>query len=65
MHKGEMKGVMIGGGFFAHFHAEAWSRMDGARIAAIADLIPDRAQQFADRWGIGRAYTRCRSNDPK
>ena len=56
MHMGEMKGVMIGAGFFAHFHAEAWSRMDGARITAIADLIPGRAQQFADRWGISRAY---------
>jgi D-apiose dehydrogenase len=57
MREGDMKGVMIGGGFFAHFHAEAWSRMDGARITAIADPIPDRAQQFADRWGIGKAYT--------
>ena len=57
MQRGEMKGVMIGAGFFAHFHAEAWSRMGGARIAAIADLIPGRAQQFAAQWGISRSYT--------
>jgi predicted dehydrogenase len=31
--------------------------MVGARITAIADLIPGRAQQFADRWGISRVYT--------
>jgi predicted dehydrogenase len=56
MHVEEKKGVMIGGGYFAHFHAEAWRRMDGVRITGIADLIPDRAQQFADQWGIGKAY---------
>ena len=52
----EKTGVMIGAGFFAQFHAEAWSRMDGAKITAIADLAPDRAKQFAEKWGIERAY---------
>ena len=32
-----LKGVMIGAGYFAQFHAEGWSRTSGATIAAVAD----------------------------
>ncbi len=51
-----LKGAMIGAGYFAQFHAEAWSRIPGAEIVAVADLAPDKAQQFASRWQIARAY---------
>lgn len=51
-----LKGVMIGAGYFAQFQAEAWRRAEGARIVAIADALPGRAEQFAERWKIGRAY---------
>lgn len=52
-----LKGVMIGAGYFAQFQAEAWRRVEGARIVAVADALPERAKQFAERWGIARAYS--------
>ncbi len=51
-----MQGVMIGAGFFAQFQADAWKRMAGVDIVAVADLAPGRAQEFADQHGIARAY---------
>lgn len=53
---GLLKGVMIGGGYFAQFHAEAWSRISSAQIAAVADATPARANQFASQWKIPKAY---------
>jgi len=51
-----LKGVMIGAGYFARFQAEAWRRVEGARIVAVADAEPGRAEEFAERWRIARAY---------
>ncbi len=52
-----MKGVMIGAGYFAQFHAEGWTRIPDATIAAIADKDCERAAAFAARWGIPAVYT--------
>lgn len=52
----ELKGVMAGAGYFAQFHADAWNRCPGAKIAAVADRDPERARAFAARWNIERAY---------
>lgn len=52
-----LNGVLIGAGYFAGFHAEAWSRIGSARINAVADPVPGRAAEFARRWQIPRAYT--------
>jgi len=51
-----LKGVMIGAGRFARFQAEAWRRVEGARIVAVADAVPGRAEEFSNRFGIARAY---------
>ena len=51
-----LRGVLIGAGFFAGFQAEAWRRIEGAEIIAVADTQPERAAEFAHRWGIPRAY---------
>ncbi|MGH9769366.1 MAG: Gfo/Idh/MocA family protein [Blastocatellia bacterium] len=51
-----LRGVMIGAGYFARFQAEAWQRVEGARIIAVADAAPGRAEDFAERWQIERAY---------
>ena len=51
-----LKGVMIGAGFFAQFQAEAWRRIPGARITAVADAVADKAEQFASQWRIARTY---------
>ncbi|MCI0387942.1 MAG: Gfo/Idh/MocA family oxidoreductase [Acidobacteria bacterium] len=52
-----LKGVMIGAGYFAQYQAEAWNRTAGAEILAVADSVPGRAQEFAERWEIPRAYS--------
>ncbi|MGE0129433.1 MAG: Gfo/Idh/MocA family protein [Blastocatellales bacterium] len=52
-----LKGVMIGAGYFAQFQAEAWRRVEGARIVAVADEAPGRAEEFAKRWGIASDYS--------
>ncbi len=51
-----LKGVMIGAGYFAGIQAEAWRRVEGARIVAVADVAPERAEEFSERYGIPRAY---------
>ncbi len=51
------RGIFIGAGFFAQFQAEAWKRLPEAEITAVVDAIPGKAQAFADRFGIARAYT--------
>lgn len=50
-----LKGVMIGAGYFAQFHAEGWSRTSGVAIVAVADATPGRASEFAAKWNIPRA----------
>jgi predicted dehydrogenase len=51
-----MKGALVGAGYFAQFQAEAWMRMDGVDLAAVADRAPGRAQEFAAKHGIAQAY---------
>ena len=50
------KGVLIGAGYFAQFQAEGWQRIPAAQIVAVADAAPGKAQAFAERFGIPRAY---------
>ena len=52
----ELKGVIIGAGFFAQFHAEAWARIDGVKITALADPDLEKAQAFAQQWNIPNVY---------
>ncbi|HXJ58491.1 MAG TPA: Gfo/Idh/MocA family oxidoreductase [Verrucomicrobiae bacterium] len=55
------RGLLIGAGYFAQFQAEAWKRLPGARIIAVADSHPGRARAFARRHGFRRAYTSAAS----
>jgi predicted dehydrogenase len=52
-----LQGVIIGAGFFARFQAEAWKRIAGVDILAVADPFPGRAEAFAAEFGIPRSYT--------
>lgn len=56
MTSARLRGVMIGAGYFAGFHAEAWTRIGSAEIVAVADPAAGRAKEFAARWGIPRTY---------
>jgi predicted dehydrogenase len=51
-------GALAGAGFFAQFHADAWARIPGARLRAVADPDLERARAFAAKWGIPKAYAR-------
>jgi predicted dehydrogenase len=50
------RGVLIGAGYFAQFQAEAWKRIPGVDLVAVADLIPGKARAFADQFGIRQSY---------
>ena len=52
-----LKGVIAGAGFFAGFQAEAWRRIPGVAITAVADPLPGRAAEFAAHWGVPAFYT--------
>jgi predicted dehydrogenase len=47
-----MRVAMIGAGYFARFHAEAWKRMSGVELAGIADPVRERGASL----GIARVY---------
>jgi predicted dehydrogenase len=51
-----MKGTIVGAGFFAKHHIEAWKRIPEVQITAIADLSPGLSQEAAARWGIAQSY---------
>ncbi len=47
---------IIGAGSIARVHAEALSRIEGASIEAIADVVPEAANRLAQQFQIGRVY---------
>ncbi len=47
---------MIGAGYFAGFHAEAWQRITDVEIVGVVDPLLERAQEFASEWNIKRVY---------
>ncbi|MDA1013883.1 MAG: Gfo/Idh/MocA family oxidoreductase [Planctomycetota bacterium] len=47
---------VVGAGFVSSFHLKAIQQVPGARVVGIADIIPERAEQQATRFGIPRHY---------
>ncbi len=54
-----MKGALIGCGFFAQNHLNAWRdlRAEGVELIAVCDIDPDKAKAAAEAFGIPRYYT--------
>jgi D-apiose dehydrogenase len=46
-----LRGVLIGCGFFARNHMQAWSEIDGARIVAVCDTDAAKARAYAAEFG--------------
>jgi D-apiose dehydrogenase len=53
---GPLQGAIIGCGYFAQHHLEAWNSAAGAALVAVCDLDPARAQAAAELTGA-KAYT--------
>lgn len=49
------RGVLIGCGFFARNHMQAWAGLSGARIVAVCDTDPAKAEAFARDFGARAA----------
>lgn len=56
MARDDLTGAVIGCGFFAQNHLKGWGDVRGARLAAVCDRDPDRAQAAANLTGAA-AYT--------
>jgi predicted dehydrogenase len=53
-----MRGVIVGCGYFAGIHLDAWSRLrDRVEIVAACDVELRAARQRAEQYGIARTYT--------
>lgn len=47
---------LVGAGWIAGVHAESWASVKGARLAAVVDIVPERAQAFAERYRLPAWY---------
>ena len=54
-----MQGALIGCGFFAQNHLNAWRdmRADGVELVAVCDIDPAKAKAASEAFGIPRYYT--------
>jgi predicted dehydrogenase len=53
----ELRGALIGCGFFAVNQMHAWQDVAGAKIVAICDRDPERLRIVGDQFGIERRYS--------
>jgi D-apiose dehydrogenase len=53
----ELHGGIIGCGFFARNHMNAWREVDGVSIVAVCDADSERAHSFGQRFGVEKTYT--------
>jgi D-apiose dehydrogenase len=55
-----LRAVVIGAGYFASFHHDAWSRTPDVELTAVCDRDEARARALASRFGVPRIYTDAR-----
>lgn len=53
----DLKGAVIGCGFFARNHLHAWREVTGASVAAVCDLDLERAEAFAREFDVPEVFT--------
>ena len=52
-----LRGTVIGCGFFAENHLNAWATIKDVELVAVCDLDPAKAEGAKQRFGAGQAYT--------
>ena len=53
----KLKVGIIGTGWIADAHAQKYKMMEDVEVVALADLIPGKAEKFAEKWELTGA--RC------
>ena len=51
-----LRGTLIGCGFFAENHLNAWRELDGVEIVAVCDMDRRKAEATARKFGVARTY---------
>ena len=57
----KVKVAIIGTGWIAGAHIYQYQQMEDVEVVALADLVPGRAQEFAEKYGLTNA--RCYLSD--
>lgn len=52
-----IKIALIGCGVIAHSHVEAIKKIAKAELAAVCDIVEEKAKEFADQYGVESYYT--------
>ena len=52
----ELRGALIGCGFFAQNHLHAWREIDGVRLVAVCDLDLQKARQASADFEVPQVY---------
>lgn len=52
----ELRGGLVGCGYFARNHLHAWQEIEGAAIVAVCDRDVRRAEAYADEFGIPASH---------
>ncbi|MDW4499919.1 Gfo/Idh/MocA family oxidoreductase [Sulfitobacter sp. D35] len=53
----KFRGALIGCGFFAENHLNAWAGLEGADLVAVCDLDSGRAKAAAEKFGVPEWFT--------
>ena len=53
---GPLRVAIVGSGGIAPAHAEAYAATGRTRLVGVVDVVPDRAKQFAERFGCPHHY---------
>ncbi len=53
----ELRGGLVGCGYWARNHLHAWREVSGAEIVALCDLDGERARAYAAEFAVAKAYT--------
>ncbi|KAA3618650.1 MAG: gfo/Idh/MocA family oxidoreductase [Calditrichaeota bacterium] len=48
--------AIVGTGYIAHFHAKGLLDQENVTISAVCDLAVDKAQEFADKYGVADVF---------